>query len=558
MDKNADANDFNNFNFNFPKAFSDKSLAQFITQIEDIPKLFSNWPDSFSNKLDKLENEGLFVFLNNILDHPIDPKFQLKILKFLDFLISSASLSSEYKIIFRDDILNKLILYQFDYSSEDILRSYFTVLKGISLKTKEIDPQHLLIESSSQIDECPLFVQAFQYVNHSDSIVVAAARHIVLNLCLIKYPPFQAYLGSSTMFNSINTLIKYVSQDGFPFFADFLNVCPLNIREYFILKLRAKLPSYPLPMLLRAAFFLSDTPARQMIIEILADTIQTLKLTDELSLGLVYFSLENKLLLLDSAIKFGFINLPEIPTFSKNPHPSPVSNDLCNQIKLFLKNPNRSSNSIECFALSIRCLEILYKDTPRCVKQVNEEIINELRHFDVTKLMSIFLGNPIHRIDCNIENLLDNTTKSNNNELNLIKELIELQSALCKWNKKKSFAWFSFPTLDESDSINQQQFPTSDGKKLLLSDNSLVLADGMVMKASSFYLANDNISKLKKSLDLIAFCPNEKVPIGTTNHLKKVTLHVEFASANVASSFETRIISIQKKAIQLLFDNLEY
>ena len=150
MDKNADANDFNNTNFNFPKAFSDKSLAQFITQIEDIPKLFSNSPDSFSNKLDKLANEGLFAFLNTIFDHPIDPKFQLKILKFLDFLISSASLSSEYEIIFRDDILNKLILYQFDYSSEDILRSYFTVLKGISLKTKEIDPQHLLIESSSQ------------------------------------------------------------------------------------------------------------------------------------------------------------------------------------------------------------------------------------------------------------------------------------------------------------------------------------------------------------------------------------------------------------------------
>ena len=136
METNENLDDIQPFCFDDIEKFSDETLNQFFTKIDEIPHIIANSKESFLNKLTTLKKIGLFITINLILDSQISTTMQIKMLKFWDFLFSTSSSSEELDILFSDGIINKLIFYSFDVSSIEILQSYMTVLKGISLKAK--------------------------------------------------------------------------------------------------------------------------------------------------------------------------------------------------------------------------------------------------------------------------------------------------------------------------------------------------------------------------------------------------------------------------------------
>ena len=604
METNENLDDIQPFCFDDIEKFSDETLNQFFTKIDEIPHIIANSKESFLNKLTTLKKIGLFITINLILDSQISTTMQIKMLKFWDFLFSTSSSSEELDILFSDGIINKLIFYSFDVSSIEILQSYMTVLKGISLKAKFIDPKKLFTisilsqdtEKKNEINQCPLYSQSVKYINHSDSVVVSAARFVVLSLCLIKYSPLQAYLSESSMLVPFDQLISNIGPDEFAFLVDFLNVAPLNLREYVIHKLRIKFSKCSLQLLCYGASFLKDSPARPMLIDTLSERIFSFSVSDTLLLGLLLFSLENKLILLNSAIKFGLITHPDIATFSKKPIPFPDTINFRNEVKLVLEEPLRASIPIISFSLALRCLEMIYSTPPHIVIESNASIINEVKLIDPNRLVQILLAPPPVSRRVDIKYLLEHQDEPENidEDEKKVFQLFEIQVSIHRWRKMNRFTWFSL-SFDQGNEIEAEteienknfskteeevesevpnfdlstkeilikngsaKFPTSDGNYVSLSPSELILPNNRSFKTSSIYIEKKKGIKLKKFVDIMTVdqIKRSKSNLVPSNGSNPYLQHVEFASANVANSFESELANIQKKLIDKMIQGLE-
>lgn len=609
MEANEGLDSIKPFCFDDVEKFSEESLNQFFTKVDEIPRAIANSTDTFLNKLIKLKQIGLFTTLNLILDSKINTAMQTKLLKFWDFLFTTSASSEELNILFSNDTINKLIFYSFDFSSIEILQSYITVLKEISLKVKYIDAKKLFTLSvSSQnsgnkftINECPLYSHSIKYINDSDSVVVSAARLVVLNLCLVKYPPLQAYLSESSMLGPFEQLISNIGPDEFAFLVDFLNVAPLNLREFILHKLRAKFSTCSLQLLCYGTTFLKDTPALPMLIDTLSERIFSFPVTDKLLLGILLFSLENKLILLDSAIKNGLITQPDIATFSKKTAQYPNSINFRNEVKSVLESPLRTSLPIISFSLALKCLEVIYSSPPRSVINANTSIISEVKSIDPNRAMQIFLNPPCVSRRYDIPYLLEheNDTDKIDEDEKVVFQLFEVQASICRWRKLKRFTWFSFifdrrntnetgnisdmdnlpkknddnelKDIDDENSdsninvkLNQNKngslrFPTSDGNFVSLSPSELIFPNGHSFQTSSIYIDRKKGGKMRKFVDIMTIeqLKRSKSNLFPNNGSNPYLQHIEFASVNVTNSFESELTKIQKTLIERMLESLE-
>lgn len=592
METNESLDDIELLCFDNVAKFSDETLNQFFRKIDELPLIIANSDEPFLNKLSKLKKIGLFTTLNLILDIQINLTMQTKLLKLWDFLFSTSSSSEELSILFSDDTVNKLIFYPFDISSIEILQSYMTVLKGISLKVKYINPKSLFIvsilsqnsENKVEINQCPLYSQSVKYINHPDSVVVSAARFVVLNLCLIKYSLLQTYISESSMLTPFDQLINDIGPDGFAFLVDFLNIAPLNIREYIIHKLRVKFSKCSLKLLCYGASFLKDSPARPMIIDTLSDRIFTFSVTDTLLLGVLLFSLENKLILLNSAIKYGLITQPDISTFSKRPSKYPNTINFRNEVKSVLKESLRATVPIISFSLALRCLEVIYSSPPQVVIETNASIINEVKLIDPNRLIQILLNPPVVNRRFDLRYLLEHQGEKEtvDEDQKIVFQLFEIQASICRWRKMNRFVWFSL-SFENKNALNNERetknealnsavdqkinhnknesikFPTSDGNFVTLSPSELIIPNGRSFQTNSIYLEKKRGIKMRKFVDIMTVeqIKRSKSDIVPSNGSNPYLHHIEFASVNTTSSFESELANIQKKLINEMIEGLE-
>ncbi|OHT01610.1 hypothetical protein TRFO_07518 [Tritrichomonas foetus] len=547
------------------RSFSDETLGQFMAQLDEIPNVMANSTTSTKDKLISMQNANIFIAINEIFKNQVDVRTQLKILKFWDFVISTCSSPEELAILFTDNVTNNLINYHFDFTSTEVIQSYVTVLKGISLKAKKIDPANFLTQNET---ECPLYSHCISFISSKDSIVVSAARLVVLNMCLIKYPPLQAFISDQVSREPLESLIENIGEDELSFLGDFLNVAPLTLKSLVITRLRKKLTNCALPLLCRAATFLCDSPAHSMLVETLSTRIHMFPVTSPLTLGLLLYCLEKRLILLDAAIKWGLIQSPEIPRFSKETKKVIAHGDFCDELKEVLTQ----RLSIPCTALSLRCLEMIYKDIPKPVLDVNTRIMEELKTFNSNKIVQIILESPEARQRCDIEFLLENqlAEPETDDEKIALLQLAEVQSSIGRWRGKR-FQWFTLGELSNDDANtgvhssefgpigneNVKEFRTVDDKTISLSKAGLTLTDGRKLPTSSIYLKKKN-GKVRKYADIVyvQFDKNARSIIALQN--KKVEqFHIEFPSTSVSLSFEAEMIIIQKELMARMFEQLE-
>lgn len=537
--------------------FSDESLNHFISHLDEIPCIMANSTESLFNKLLLLKNSEVFTAINCLFRNPIDSTAQIKILKFWDFLISTCSSPDELDILFTDNATNNLILYPFEFSSTEILQSYLTVLKGISLKAKNIDTKKLLTPDEN---ECPLYSHALQYVSNSDSVVISAARLVVLNLCLIKYPPLQAFLTDKASHFPLEQLFDNIGPDEFEFLCDFLNVAPLKLREFILSWLQTTLLNCSQKELCQAVTYLADSGARSLVMEIVSLRLRTFSISSPLTLGLLLFCLEKKLLLLDSVVKWGLIPSLVPPTFTNIPKPCRVCGHFLEEIYDVLRN--RMKLPSESFSTALRCLEKLHTEPPQQVIDINISIINDIKQINPNFLMEIFLGPIEPRRRSDIEYLIDNSENKidTKKEKKLVILLAEIQSAICRWRKKR-FVWFSFDDLPQSVDPNKipHVYGTTDGKSVSLSMTEMKLADEHTFKMNSIYFLKKE-GKVKKYIDIAVVQSIKRSKSGfSPKSMPSVEQYrLEFPSTNLCIAFETEIMNIQSHIITEMLDKLEH
>ena len=519
--------------------FNEASLESFIECMKEVPSIMANIDQSFYDKLTEIRETGFFGNLNLVLTKSIDTETQLKILRIWDFLVQSCSTPDEMRFLTSDGVMNNIILFPWDFSSIDLLRSYVTVLKGLSLKLNLMDNAMLY---SQERQSYPLYATAVFFIAYDDSVTISAARLVVLNFCLLKEPNAIKFISEKTPRAPFEKLIESSDSDKFVFLSDLLDVAPPGLIKQLLGILREKLEQYANDMTFmgRAAMFLCKGPARTVISQQISNNVSFIQLSQPVGLGLLLFALEKKLIFLDSAIKCGLVvDIPSVTSVNGKQMQFKSGNFVEEMTEILMQR-----FSITHLCLILRLFGILFNEPPACVYELRKQIIDLLLGTSPHPLMHLFAEKcPPHRYDLDFLFAYEPEANELDDPHELVEQLFEVEAALGRW-KKKPFGWFVFD--DIPGDHTPEYFDTADGKTVGLTPKSLILPEGDQLKLTSFYISESKKSKRSLTLDVLK--NDDQKPTLTPRKSEKLVL--SFSHATVTSSFEAKIIAHQYELIK--------
>ena len=519
--------------------FTEASLESFIQCMKEVPSIIANLDQSFYDKLVEIEETGFFNNLSLVLTKSLDTETQLNLLKIWDFLVQTCSTPGEMAFLTKNNIMNDMILFPWDFSSIDLLRSYVTVLKGMSLKLGLMDPAVLYSEERQSY---PLYSKSVFFITYDDSVTISAARFVLLNFCLLKNPDTIKYVSEKTPRGPFEKLIESKDSDRFVFLSDLFDVAPPGLVKQILGILRDKLEQYANDMTFIgcAAMFLCKGPARTVISKHISNNLSFIKLSQPVGLGLLLFALEKKLIFLDAAIKCGLVeDIPAIQSVNGQKMVFKTGCFMEEMTEIFLHR-----FSITHLCLILRLFGILCNEPPKCVFELRKQILELLLGDGPRELMHLFVQkqNTVHRCDLDFLFSYEPETRDLNGQEELVEQLYELEAALGRW-KKTPFGWFTFH--DIPGDATPEYFDIGDGKQLGITPNALVLPDGEQLKLSKFCIAETKKSKRSISID-VSKSDDQRISM-TPKKLDRMTFH--FGHASILSSFEAKLILNQYELI---------
>lgn len=122
---------------------------------------------------------ALFVDITKSTFNEIS-KVHIQILQTLCILIESVKQDTSIYYLLSNHHINHIILFRFDWSTEDLLNHYITLLKTLSLRLNSRTAQFFFIQESNAF---PLLSQAIHFLSSStDQMIRTAAQNIILNI----------------------------------------------------------------------------------------------------------------------------------------------------------------------------------------------------------------------------------------------------------------------------------------------------------------------------------------------------------------------------------------
>jgi hypothetical protein len=513
--------------------FSDATLLSFIQTVEQIPLLLAHSSVSFHSKLIAIIEAGLFGAIKEVLKNRIDPRVQLRFLKFWDLLISTCSSIENLTLLFTDQATNALILYPFDFSSTEVLQGYITVLKGISMRLQEFDVGLLFTDDRK---DCPLYSHSVPFIVSGDSVVVSGARLVILNCCLVKAPPLQAFITDRAHRSPFVYLLEHLgAADELEFVADLVNVAPLELRDFMLGKLKEELLKSDIVLLAKAAAFIANSRARPLLMQVISERIHTFPLTAPLTLGLLLFALDRKLILLDWAIHHGLVAMQPIPGFASAATVA-RTHDLLEAIgDVLLKQP-----SVPLVALALRVLEKFSREVPSVVNQVRRNLVASIRNAPVTPIMELITGPPEPRQRCDIDHFVraHGEEPAADGTRQAILQLSEVLAAIGRW-VGRHFQWFELESVADEGEL----------RTFALANEQVVTLDGRGIRAGEELPLRQVVVGREKQLVTVSMHPRIARGVGPVEKTE-----FEFATVAAATEFQEAVMEVQRKMIDAMLD----
>jgi hypothetical protein len=223
----------------------------------------------------------------------------------------------------------------------------------------------------------PLYFHAIPFIAHTNSIVVSAASLVLLICCLFKAPEIQKFL------------------------SEVLNIAHLEVTFFGCRRLTETLTNCDIVSFCRAATSLTVAYAKHIFMQAVSQRIDTLSMRDPLSLGRLLHCIETRLILMDTAVRYGLI--PPIPLHHYS-HQEPLvpSRNLVEEISAAL----RGRVSVRFVIQALRVLEKLYDSVPAAIFRARADLIDSLRKLRPNEIMEAVLEPPGPQIRLDLNFLL--------------------------------------------------------------------------------------------------------------------------------------------------------
>ena len=130
-----------------------------------------------------------------------------QLLQTLAIMIQNLKNQSYIFYMFSNNHINDLIVHKFDFSDEELLAYYISLMKSCSMK---LDPDTVQFFYNERLNDLPLFTEAIRFFNHPESMVRIAVRTISLNVYKVEDANVQKFIVNRTAVPYFSNLAWYI------------------------------------------------------------------------------------------------------------------------------------------------------------------------------------------------------------------------------------------------------------------------------------------------------------------------------------------------------------
>jgi protein CLEC16A len=109
----------------------------------------------------------------------------IEIIQNVTILLSNISQKANLNYVLSNPALNEFIIYYHDFTDEEFVDYYVSMLKSISLR---MDDENISLFFNERLSYFPVLWQAARFYNHREAMVRTAIRTVILGVMKIDYP----------------------------------------------------------------------------------------------------------------------------------------------------------------------------------------------------------------------------------------------------------------------------------------------------------------------------------------------------------------------------------
>eukprot|EP00026_Physarum_polycephalum_P000473 Phypoly_transcript_00474.p1 GENE.Phypoly_transcript_00474~~Phypoly_transcript_00474.p1 ORF type:complete len:1464 (+),score=272.40 Phypoly_transcript_00474:155-4546(+) len=168
------------------------------------------WGDQHNSVFfDYFLEKNLLSFFLNILDQKTSKNVKVQLLQTLSILIENIRAQNSLYYLFSNNHVNELIIHRFDFSDEEVLAYYISLLKTLSLK---LDRSTIQFFFNAQENDFPLYTEAIKFFNHEEGMIRIAVRTLTLNVYRVEDEAMRKYILNSTAVPYFSNIVWFIRQ----------------------------------------------------------------------------------------------------------------------------------------------------------------------------------------------------------------------------------------------------------------------------------------------------------------------------------------------------------
>jgi len=119
-------------------------------------------------------------------------KVRVQLLQTLSMLVQNIRRQTSLYYLLSNNYVNKLIAMPLDFSDEEIIAYYITLLKSLAMRLDSETVKFFFIQHPEP--SFPLYIEAAKFFSHRDQMVRATVRTITLQVYRVSFPPMRRFV----------------------------------------------------------------------------------------------------------------------------------------------------------------------------------------------------------------------------------------------------------------------------------------------------------------------------------------------------------------------------
>ncbi|CAD8111604.1 unnamed protein product [Paramecium primaurelia] len=170
----------------------DNKSKQLICEKVELICEFSIWGDqNNSDFFDYFFEENIADKLLKIMIRSSFKEIIIGIIQSFAILLANLTNKENVNYLLSHPVIQDLIMYNYDFTDEEIVDYYISLLKSLALR---IDEDNVQLFFNQRMSLFPLLWQATKFYNHKEIMVRTAVRTIILGIMKIQNPVLKKYL----------------------------------------------------------------------------------------------------------------------------------------------------------------------------------------------------------------------------------------------------------------------------------------------------------------------------------------------------------------------------